>query len=141
MRLATRSPGTCVKVPFLLQRPLRLAGSPTPECPGQRYGSVRGPWRQRFVPCLVEGGTIPLVLKTLKTFFVAKTRNRYYRIHTSIPPCPQTHTHTYACGMHVVVVDRPPPPPAKLLIPPPPPADLPSGSGVRGMSAEVRDLF
>ena len=46
-----------------------------------------------FVLCLAEGGTMRLVLKTLKTFFPAKTRNRYYRIHTSIPPCPQTHTH------------------------------------------------
>ena len=43
-----------------------------------------------FVHCLVERGTMPLVLKTLKTFFLAKTRYRYYRIHTSIPPCPQT---------------------------------------------------
>ena len=33
---------------------------------------------------------MPLVLETLKTFFLAKTKNRYYRIHTSIPPCPQT---------------------------------------------------
>ena len=43
-----------------------------------------------FVPCFVEGGTMPLVLKTPKTFFLAKTRYCYYRIHTSIPPCPQT---------------------------------------------------
>ena len=47
-----------------------------------------------FVPCLVEGGTMPLVLKTLKTFFPAKTRNPYYRIHISIPPKPSRHTHT-----------------------------------------------
>ena len=63
---------------------------------------------------------MPLVLKTLKTFFLAKTRYRYYRIHTSIPPCPQTPPS----GMHVVVVScaQPPPPPrAKLPIPPPPP--------------------
>ena len=67
---------------------------------------------------------MPLVLKTLKTFFPAKTRNRYYRIHTSIPPCPQTHTPPR--GMHVVVVGcaQPPPPwdpppPAELPIPPP----------------------
>ena len=45
-----------------------------------------------FVACLVEGGTMPLVLKTLKTFFLAKTRNRHYCIHTPIPACPQTHT-------------------------------------------------
>ena len=31
---------------------------------------------------------MPLVLKTPKTFFRAKTRYRYYRIHASIPPCP-----------------------------------------------------
>ena len=43
-----------------------------------------------FVPCLVESGTMPLVPKTIKTFFLAKTRYRYYSIHTSIPPCPQT---------------------------------------------------
>ena len=36
---------------------------------------------------------MPLVLKTLKTFFLAKMRNRYYRIHTSIPHAPR-HTHT-----------------------------------------------
>ena len=45
---------------------------------------------KNFVPCLVERGTMPLVVKTLETFFLAKTRYRYYRIHTSIPPCPQT---------------------------------------------------
>ena len=28
-----------------------------------------------FVTCFTEGGTMPLVLKTLKTFFLAKTRN------------------------------------------------------------------
>ena len=28
---------------------------------------------------------------TLKTFFLAKTRKRNYHIHTSIPPCSQTH--------------------------------------------------
>ena len=33
-----------------------------------------------------------LVLETLKTFFLAKTRNRFYRIHTSYPHAP-THTH------------------------------------------------
>ena len=74
---------------------------------------------------------MPLVLKTLETFFLAKMKNRYYRIHTSKPPCPQTHTHHE--GMHVVVVGRaqPPPPrplgppPAKLPIPPPPPPNLP----------------
>ena len=36
---------------------------------------------------------MPLVFKTLKTFFLAKTRNGYYRIPTSIPPYPKTHTH------------------------------------------------
>ena len=59
---------------------------------------------------------MPLVLKTLKTFFPAKTRNRYYRIHTSIPPCPQTHTHTpsrYACGSSGLCT-APPPPPRKF---------------------------
>ena len=63
---------------------------------------------------------MPLVLKTLKTFFLAKTRYRYYRICTSIPPWPQTHTHPR--GMHVVVVGRTQPlPPAELPTPPPPP--------------------
>ena len=73
-----------------------------------------------FVPCLVEGGTMPSVLKTLKTFFRAKTRNRYYLIHTSIPPClPNTHTPLrYACCSSG---SRVPPPPAELPIPPPPP--------------------
>ena len=35
-----------------------------------------------------EGGNTA----TLKTFFSAKTRKRYYRIHTCVPPNPQTHT-------------------------------------------------
>ena len=48
-----------------------------------------------FVPWLVKRGTMPLVLKTLKTFFLAKTRNRYHRIHSSVPQCPHTHTHTH----------------------------------------------
>ena len=62
---------------------------------------------------------MPLVLKTLKTFLPAKTRNRYYCIHTSIPPCPP-YTHTplrYACGssgLHAA-----PPPPTLPLTPPP----------------------
>ena len=62
---------------------------------------------------------MPLVLKTLKTFFAAKTRNGYYRIHTSIPPCPlDAHTPLrYACGSSG---SRAPPPPAELPIPPPP---------------------
>ena len=38
---------------------------------------------------------MPLVLKTLKTLFPAMTRYRFYRIRTSIPPCPQTHTYTH----------------------------------------------
>ena len=39
-----------------------------------------------FVRPSVEGGTMPLVLKTLKTFLLAKTRNRYYRIHYRYTP-------------------------------------------------------
>ena len=59
---------------------------------------------------------MPLVLKTLKTFLLAKTRNRYYRIHTSIPPCPlDTHTPVIVVGCA-----QPPPPPAELPIPPQP---------------------
>ena len=69
---------------------------------------------------------MPLVLKTLKTFFPAKTEDRYYRIHTSIPPCPpDTHTPLrYACGSSG---SRAAPPPAELPIPPHPhpPADPP----------------
>ena len=62
---------------------------------------------------------MPLVLKTLQTFFLAMLTNRYYRIHTSIPPWPQTRTHPR--GMHVVVVGCAQPlPPAELPIPPPP---------------------
>ena len=73
---------------------------PTPTTPPPRVlkdsgaGAMAPTAPNFFVPCLVEGGTMPLVLKTLKTFFPAKTTNRYYRIHTSTPPCPQTHTHT-----------------------------------------------
>ena len=71
---------------------------------------------------------MPLVLKTLKTFFPAKMRNRYYRIHTSIPPCPpDTHTPLrYACGGSGLRA-APPPPPAELPIPsrrPPPPSQV-----------------
>ena len=41
---------------------------------------------------------MPLVLKTLQTFFLAKTRYRYYRIHTSITPMPpDTHTPFEVC--------------------------------------------
>ena len=61
---------------------------------------------------------MPLVLKTLKTFFLAKTRNRYY-LYTPVPP--QTHTHTplrHACGSSGSRAA--PPPPAELPIPPPP---------------------
>ena len=90
---------------------------------------------------------MPLVLKTLKTFFRAKTRNRYYRIHTSMAPCPpDTHTPPlrYACGSSGSRAAPPPPrpcqslgrvthlpftiyPPAELPIPPHPhpPADPP----------------
>ena len=55
-------------------------------------------------------------MATLKTFFSAMTRKRYYRIHTSIPPNPQTHIPPG--GMHVVVVGRAQAP--HLRNPPPP---------------------
>ena len=66
---------------------------------------------------------MPLVLKTLKTFFPAKPRNRYYRIHTSIPPLPlDTHIPLrYACGSSGSRAAPPPlgpPPPAELPMPP-----------------------
>ena len=35
---------------------------------------------------------MPLVLKTLKTFFLAKTRNRYYCTYLYTPMSPDTHT-------------------------------------------------
>ena len=66
---------------------------------------------------------MPLVLKTLKTFFPAKMRNHYYRIHTPKPACPKTHTplrYAYGtCGSHAA----PPPwdPPSRAANPPPPP--------------------
>ena len=66
---------------------------------------------------------MPLVLKTLKTFFLAKTRYRYYRIHTSNTPMPPDTPLRNACdssGLRAA-----PPPPAKLPIPPPPPAPTP----------------
>ena len=73
---------------------------------------------------------MPLALKTLETFFLTKMRNRYYRIHTSIPPMPpDTHTPLrYACGSSGSRAAPPPlgtPPPAELPIPPPPPLQLP----------------
>ena len=64
--------------------------TPPPSFERWRCGGHGANGTKFFVPCSVEGGTMPLVLKTLKTFFPAKTRYRYYRIHTSIPPCPQT---------------------------------------------------
>ena len=51
---------------------------------------------------------MPLVLKTLKTFFLAKTRNCYYRIHTSIPPCPQTMAIPYRRMCWLVQIARTP---------------------------------
>ena len=65
---------------------------------------------------------MPLVLKTLKTFFLAKTRYRYYRIHTSYTPMPPDTPLRYACdstGLRAA-----PPPPTKLPIPPPPTSRL-----------------
>ena len=40
-----------------------------------------------------EGGNTA----ALKTFFSARTRKRYYRIPTSVPPNPQTHTPQEVC--------------------------------------------
>ena len=65
---------------------------------------------------------------TLKTFFPARTRKRYYRIHGSVPPNPQTHIPSG--GMHVVVVGRvqaPPPwePPLRPNPLPPTPSSRP----------------
>ena len=54
---------------------------------------------------------------TLKTFLPARTRKCYYRIHTSIPPNPQTHIPPR--GMHVVVVGRVQAPPPWDHPPPP----------------------
>ena len=72
--------------------------------------------------CARSANTLP------KTFFPARMRKRYYRIHTSIPPNPQTHIPP---GMHVVVVgcaQAPPPwehPPRPTPPPLHPPADPP----------------
>ena len=48
-------------------------------------------------------------MATPKTFFSAMTRKRYYCIHTSVPPNPQTHIPPG--GMHVVVLGRAQAPP------------------------------
>ena len=61
---------------------------------------------------------MPLVFKILKTFFLAKTKHCYYCIHTSILPCPQTHTPP--CGSRAA-----PPPRPSCQYPPPLPADPP----------------
>ena len=68
---------------------------------------------------------MPLVLKTLKTFFLAKTRNRYYCIQPLYPHASDTHTPlTYAYGSSRLQAAPPPhpgtPPPAELPIAPPP---------------------
>ena len=71
---------------------------------------------------------MPLVLETLKTFYLAKTRNRYYRIHTSIPPCPQTPPPLrYACGSSGLHAAPPPlgPPPDRAANTPPPHPNCP----------------
>ena len=70
---------------------------------------------------------MPLVLKTLPTFLLAKTRNCYDPMHTSIPPYLQTHTHTLEVCMWYPPLGTPP---AELPIPPPhrrppPPPQLP----------------
>ena len=67
-----------------------LYATPPSPPPPPRVLKDSGAGAKFFVPCLVEGGTMPFVLKTLKTFFLAKTRYCCYRIHTSISPCPQT---------------------------------------------------
>ena len=98
---------------------------PPPSFKRGRCGGHGANGAKFFVPCLVERGTMPLVLKTLKTFFPAKMRNRYYRIHTSIPPCPpDTHTPLrYACGGSGLRAAPPPPRPSCQYPPadPPPP--------------------
>ena len=68
---------------------------------------------------------MPLVLKIFKSFLPAKMRNCYYRIHTSIPPCPpDTLTPLrYACGSSGSRAA--PPSPADLPIPPLPPTPPP----------------
>ena len=54
---------------------------------------------------------MPLVLKTLKTFFLAKTRNRYYCIQPLYPHASDTHTPlTYAYGSSRLQAAPPPPP-------------------------------
>ena len=65
---------------------------------------------------------MPMVLKTPKTFYLAKPKTRYYRIHTSIPACPWTHTRTplrYACGSSGSQAAPPPPPNSAANTPPP----------------------
>ena len=75
---------------------------------------------------------MPLVLKTLKTFLPAKTRNRDYCIHTSIPPCPpDTHTPLrHACGSSGSRAAPPPRPscqyPPTPTLPPTPPPSAPT---------------
>ena len=64
---------------------------------------------------------MPLVLKTLKTLFLAKTRYRYYRVHTSVPPCPPDTPLRYACGSSGVRAAPPPRPSCQYPPPPPPP--------------------
>ena len=90
---------------------------------------------------------------SLKTFFSAMTRKRCYRIHTTLPPNPQTNIPPG--GMHVVVVggaqapppwDPPPaaehppytlqPTPPKLPPQPPPPKVLTDSWG--GVSHQDR---
>ena len=71
-----------------------------------RHGCMLLPLNHRFLAAMRgEGGNTA----TLKTFFSTMTRKRYYRIHTSVPPNPQTYIPPG--GMHVVVVGRAQAPP------------------------------
>ena len=74
-------PGPCMQHP--------PAPPPPRVLKDRSVGAMASTMPNFLVPCLVERGTMPLVLKTLKTFFLAMTRYHYYRIHTSIPPCPR----------------------------------------------------
>ena len=68
------------------------ATPPTPPTPWVLKDSSAGAMAPTapnvFVLCLVERGAMPLVVKTLKTLFLANTGYHYDRIHTPIPPCP-----------------------------------------------------
>ena len=113
--------------------PVLVCDPPPPPSPPPRFltdsglGGMAPTALNFFLSMLPFHQTIRALCARLARYIPAKTRQRYYHIHTSIPPHPQTHIPPG--GMHMVVVGRAHPPPnlgnplplAEPPITPPPP--------------------